>query len=150
LTGPTADSIAAWHANAVRVPLNDDCRLGLNGQPSYGNQAGYQEAVASWVADLNAAGIHAILDLHRSAPGTTVADGRRPMPDHRSGAFWTSVAGTLEKDPAVLFDAVNESSSAAASGDSGWPRRGHAGSTVGAWFPSPPTGRPPTRTCTPT
>ena len=39
--GPTdAASIAAmkaWHINAVRVPLNEDCWLGINGvKPQYG------------------------------------------------------------------------------------------------------------------
>src|SRR5215470_8869578 len=30
-------AIAAWHVNAVRVPLNEDCWLGINGvNPSYG------------------------------------------------------------------------------------------------------------------
>src|ERR1700728_91361 len=30
-----AAEIASWDANAVRVPLNEDCWLGINGQPSY-------------------------------------------------------------------------------------------------------------------
>lgn len=32
----TADAaaIASWDANAVRVPLNEDCWLGIDGQPS--------------------------------------------------------------------------------------------------------------------
>src|ERR1700761_8289795 len=29
-----AAAIAAWNANAVRVPLNEDCWLGVNGQPN--------------------------------------------------------------------------------------------------------------------
>jgi hypothetical protein len=118
LTAATASAIASWHADAVRVPLNEDCWLGVNGQPSYGTQAGYQQAIKTWVADLNAAGLYAIVDLHWSAPGTNNADGQRPMPDDHSVAFWSSVASTFQNDPAVVFDAFNEPFSPAADGDS--------------------------------
>jgi endoglucanase len=90
------------------VPLNEDCWLGINGQPSYGTVSSYRQVVERYVADLHADGIYAILDLHWSAPGSAVADGQRPMPDDHSAAFWTSVANTFKADPAVLFDAFNE------------------------------------------
>jgi endoglucanase len=109
-----ADAIAAWDANVVRVPLNEDCWLGINGQPAYSTVSEYRQVVQQYVADLNADGIYAILDLHWSAPGTAVADGQRPMPDDHSAAFWTSVAGAFKADPAVLFDAFNEPYSPAA------------------------------------
>jgi hypothetical protein len=119
LTPATADAIAAWHADAVRVPLNEDCWLGLNGQPSYGTQAGYQQAIEAWIAALNAAGLYAIVDLHWSAPGAVNADGQRPMPDAHSVAFWSSVAGALGENHAVVFDAFNEPYSPEANGNSG-------------------------------
>ena len=119
LTLATAEAIASWHADAVRVPLNEDCWLGLNGQPAYGTEAGYHQAIETWVADLNAAGLYAIVDLHWSAPGTSDADGQRPMPDDHSVAFWTSVASAFEGDPAVVFDAFNEPYSPEANGNSG-------------------------------
>jgi hypothetical protein len=106
LTLATADAIASWHANAVRVPLNEDCWLG------------YQQAIETWVADLNAAGLYAILDLHWTAPGTNNADGQRPMPDDHSAAFWASVAGVFQTNHAVVFDAFNEPYSPAANGNS--------------------------------
>jgi endoglucanase len=109
-----AAAIASWDANAVRVPLDEDCWLGINGQPSYGTVSDYRQVVQQYVADLNADGIYAILDLHWAAPGTTVANGQRPMPDDHSAAFWTSVATTFTTDPAVLFDAFNEPYSPAA------------------------------------
>jgi endoglucanase len=111
-----AAAIAAWHANAVRVPLNEDCWLGINGNPHYGTQAGYQAMVETFVNDLNADGIYAILDLHWSAPGSTQADGQRPMPDSQSTTFWASVASTFKDNHAVLFDAFNEPFSPAADG----------------------------------
>jgi hypothetical protein len=57
--GPTdlasVQAIASWHANAVRVPLNEDCWLGINGvNPSYGG-ATYQAAIA-----VHQAGLHVI------------------------------------------------------------------------------------------
>jgi endoglucanase len=108
LDATDAAAIASWHANAVRVPLNEDCWLGINGEPAYGSQAGYQQAIEDYVQDLNADGIYAILDLHWSADGTQQSDGQREMPDGHSQAFWASVATTFESDPAVLFDIFNE------------------------------------------
>src|ERR1700733_1659578 len=35
-----AAAIAAWDADAVRIPLNEDCWLGINRQPSFGTRAG--------------------------------------------------------------------------------------------------------------
>lgn len=103
-----AASIAAWHADAVRIPLNEDCWLGINGQPSYGTEASYRQSIESEVSALNAFGIYAILDLHWSAPGTNVANGQRPMPDDHSVDFWTSVATTFKSNHAVVFDLFNE------------------------------------------
>lgn len=121
LTPATAAAIAAWHADAVRVPLNEDCWLGLNGQPSFGTEAGYRQAIESWVGDLNSAGLYALLDLHWTAPGTHDADGQRPMPDDHSAAFWSSVASAFESNHAVVFDAFNEPYSPMANGNSSLP-----------------------------
>jgi hypothetical protein len=112
-----AAAIAAWHANAVRIPLNEDCWLGIAGEPAAPiTETGYREAIENYVADLNADGIYAILDLHWSAPTGTVANGQRAMPDDNSAAFWTSVAGAFKSNPAVVFDAFNEPFSPAADG----------------------------------
>ncbi len=81
LSPATADAIAAWHADAVRVPLNEDCWLGLNGQPSFGTEAGYRQAIESWVGDLNSAGLYVVLDLHWTAPEHQRC--RRAAPDAR-------------------------------------------------------------------
>ena len=110
-----ASAIASWKATAVRVPLNEDCWLGINGMPSNSQapqppltMAGYRQAVEDYVSELTAAGLYVILDLHWTGPGTFVADGQRPMPDDHSAAFWTSVASTFASNPAVVFDAFNE------------------------------------------
>lgn len=117
-----AAAIAAWGADAVRIPLNEDCWLGINGLPAGGlSAAGYQQAVEQYIGELNADGIYAILDLHWSAPGALQSDGQRPMPDDHSVAFWKSVAAAFQGDPGVVFDAFNEPYSPAADGWTGYP-----------------------------
>jgi hypothetical protein len=117
-----AAAIKAWNADAVRIPLNEDCWLGINGQPSGGlHAATYRQTVINYVKDLNADGIYAILDLHWSAPGTAFADGQRPMPDTHSVDFWTSVAKNFKTNPAVVFDVFNEPYSPAYDGYTQWP-----------------------------
>jgi endoglucanase len=109
-TNATAATIAAWGANAVRIPLNEDCWLNTDlpaGDP-YGG-AGYQQEIESFVSDLNAHGIYAIIDLHWTAPGNQTALEQQPMPDlDHSPAFWTSVATAFKSNPAVVFDLFNE------------------------------------------
>jgi endoglucanase len=102
-------AIAAWHVNAVRVPLNEDCWLAINGvKPQYAGAA-YRRAIAGFVARLNAAGMVAILDLHWNAPGTRRATGQQEMPDaDHSVTFWRSVATAFRRNRSVIFDIYNE------------------------------------------
>lgn len=119
--GPVdAASIAAiktWKVNAVRVPLNEDCWLGLANVNSAYSGAAYQSAVKGFVDALRAAGITPILDLHwthgqytgNSAGCSDVnATCQKPMPGANGVPFWTSVANTFKSDPAVVFDLFNE------------------------------------------
>jgi hypothetical protein len=111
-----AAAIASWGADAVRIPLNEDCWLGINGQPNSDEgatppltQGGYRSEITRYVAALNRHGVYAILDLHWSAPGTQVALEGQPMPDYNhSPAFWKSVASTFKNNHAVVFDLYNE------------------------------------------
>jgi hypothetical protein len=119
-----AAAVASWHATAVRLPLNEDCWLGINGQPSNSQNPsprltrdGYRSEVEHYVSNLTDAGLYVILDLHWTAPGSLPADGQRPMPDDHSAAFWSSVASTFKSNPAVVFDAFNEPYSPAAVND---------------------------------
>ena len=102
-------AIAAWHVNAVRIPLNEDCWLNINGVNSAYGGSNYQTAIVNYVNLLNAAGMVAILDLHWSAPGSTQATGQNPMPDaDHSTAFWQGVANTFKGNSSVIFDLFNE------------------------------------------
>jgi hypothetical protein len=102
-------AMKTWKINAVRVPLNEDCWLAINGvSPSYSG-AIYQQAVKDYVNLLTSNGIYAVVDIHWSAPGATLATGQQPMPDmDHSPAFWTGVANAFKGNGAVLFDLFNE------------------------------------------
>src|SRR5262249_33423401 len=103
-------AIKAWRVNAVRVPLNEDCWLGVNlpaSNPNIG--VPYQQAIINFVQALNNAGLYVILDLHWNAPGTHVANQQQPMADLDHGpAFWSSVAAAFKNFPAVIFDLYKE------------------------------------------
>jgi len=113
IAGPTStEAIAAmtsWRIDAVRIPLNEDCWLGINGAPARYSGARYRAAIRAYVGNLNKAGLYVILDLHWNAPGGELAVGQRPMADlSHAVAFWASVARTFRADPAVMFDLYNE------------------------------------------
>jgi endoglucanase len=102
----SVDGMKTWGINAVRLPLNEHCWLGIGGTPT---GEPYQRAVRSYVELLLANDLYVILDLHWSAPGTASATSQDPMPntDH-SADFWTSVAKVFKGDDRVLFDLFNE------------------------------------------
>ena len=109
-TPPRSKRSPSWGANAVRVPLNESCWLGINGIPPEYRGATYRAAIGEWVTRLEEGGMYVILELQFAAPGT--AAGRRkssPMPDaDHAPAFWHSVADTFKDDRAVVFDLYNE------------------------------------------
>ncbi len=102
-------AMASWHVNAVRVPLNEDCWLGIDGvKPQYSG-AIYQQAVENYVQTLHSFGMVAVLDLHWSGAGAGLANGQQLMADAAHGpAFWSSVASAFRTDPGVAFDLYNE------------------------------------------
>jgi endoglucanase len=102
-------AMKTWRINAVRVPLNEDCWLGINGAPAKYSAARYHEAVKKYVIRLHEAGLYVVLDLHWSAPGAKRATGQQPMADlDHAPDFWSSVARTFKDDPALVFDLYNE------------------------------------------
>ncbi|MFF8953410.1 cellulose binding domain-containing protein [Streptomyces sp. NPDC014940] len=120
--GPVDDAaikaIADWKANAVRIPLNEECWLGLsNVKPEYGG-TNYIDAVKDLVARVEAHGMTPIVEMHwsygqytgNSAGCSDVhATCQKPMPDMRyAPSFWASVASTFKDDKAAVFDLFNE------------------------------------------
>jgi len=112
--GPTDDNsvaaIAAWKGvNAVRVPMNEDCWLGINGVASQYAGANYQQAISDFADRILAHGMYPILELHWTAPGTTLATGQRPMLDaDHSITFWSQVAAAFANRPNVVLEPHNE------------------------------------------
>jgi endoglucanase len=104
------DAMRAWNINAVRVFLNEDCWLSINGVDAALSGTSYIRAIQDYVALLEKNYLTPILDLQLAAPGTMLAGyPQLPMADRdHSPAFWTSVAQTFGADTAVIFDLYNE------------------------------------------
>src|SRR4029077_2091196 len=101
--------IASWNVNAVRVPLNEDCWLAINGAPATTSGANYKTAIKTYVGLLEQHNMAPILELHWAAPGTTAATRQQPMPDaDHAIPFWTDVAQTFAGDSRVIFEPYNE------------------------------------------
>ncbi len=101
-------AIKSWDVNAVRVPLNEDCWLGINGPARYVG-APYRTKIRRYVAALQRAGFYVILNLHFAAPGRLQSRRIIPLPDaDHAPAFWRSVARTFKGDHELLFDLYNE------------------------------------------
>lgn len=108
-------AMKAWNVNAVRIPLNEDCWLGINGVVFGG--AKYQAALRAYVNLLTSNGMAVILDLHWAAPGSEMANGQLGMADEtHAPTFWSQVAAAYASHGAsdtsgnsrVIFDLFNE------------------------------------------
>jgi len=110
------DAMAAWHANVVRIALNQD--FWLSGAALH--VPSYQATVDRVVKDAEAAGLDVILDLHWSDRGdlgvSIVGQGQgevghadqQQMADVNSVTFWQEVAAKYKGDGHVLFELYNE------------------------------------------
>jgi hypothetical protein len=97
-------AIAAWHANVVRIPLNEDCWLGINGVKAAYGGASYRRAIVAYVALLHRYGMYAELSLIWAAPGRYRATYQSGSPDaDHAPAFWRSLARTFRNDRAVVL-----------------------------------------------
>ena len=106
--GPSVDAIESWGINTIRIPMNEQCWLGVNTDPAYAG-ANYQQAIADYVSIVTDRGLVAILDLHWSAPSSLPADRLQPMPDRElSVEFWRQVSARFQENPLVVFDLFNE------------------------------------------
>jgi hypothetical protein len=110
LTQDSLTAMKSWGLNTVRIPLNEDCWLGINGvDPSVGG-ANYQAPIRAAVDLITQTNdMYAILDLHWSAPGTTRPTGQGTMPDlDHTVTFWEQVATAYKDNGSVIFDLFNE------------------------------------------
>jgi hypothetical protein len=104
-----ADAILTWKANAVRVPVNEQCWLGINGlDPKYSGDT-YRTTMIDYVKTLRSKGLYVIFDLHWASPATSVPKGQLPMADADHAIdFWKSAAAAFKDVDGVVFDVFNE------------------------------------------
>ncbi len=111
--GPTdqasVNAMLTWKINTVRVAINEDCWLGLNGLPADGNPAGYRAAVLAYVHLLRSNGMYVMPVVEVDAPGTVKATSIEYMPDaSHMPALWRSLSSALKGDHGIIFDPVTE------------------------------------------
>jgi hypothetical protein len=100
---------STWQMNVIRLPLNEWAwrtnATSAGGKP-------YQTIVATAVANITAAHMYVILDLHWASPNAYnggVADGQPGYLDaDNSVNFWSSLASAFKGNPAVTFELFNE------------------------------------------
>ena len=106
--GPSDDAsvqaIASWHVNFVRILLNEDCWLGINGVKRAFSGRNYRQAIVNYVQLLHRHGLYAEISLAWGAPGHFRAtfQPRAPDEDH-SPAVWQGMATTFKNDPNVIL-----------------------------------------------
>jgi len=100
----SVEAIASWNVNIVRVLLNEDCWLNINGINAAYACANYQNAIVSFVNLLHSYGMYAEISLIWGAPGTYQATYQPDAPDEdHSPAMWSSMATTFQNDPNVIL-----------------------------------------------
>src|SRR5581483_7894327 len=104
----SVQAMTTWHINYVRVLLNEDCWLDINGiDPSLAG-TNYQTAIKDYVDLLNGHGIYVELSLIFASPGTHPADHQPAAPSSHSVTFWGSVAAYFKNFPNVFFGVWGE------------------------------------------
>ncbi len=106
--GPSDDAsvqaMQSWNVNGVRVPLNEDCWLNVNGIAQQYAGTNYINAVVDYVNLLHRHGMYAEVSLMWGAPGAYQATYQPAAPDEdHSPAMWSSMAATFKSDPNVIL-----------------------------------------------
>ena len=95
--------MATWYFNAVRLAMDEECWLGINGE------TGRSQATSiSYIQQLEANGMYVIIGIAYSAPGNLPASSGQPMPNAHTIDFWTSIAAAFKNDRAVIFNPWGE------------------------------------------
>ena len=98
------NALKSWHVNVVRIPLNEDCWLNINGMSQADAGTNYQNAIVDFVNLLNLNGIYAELSLMWAAPGSYQATYQPGGPDEdHSPAMWSSLAATFKNNQNVIL-----------------------------------------------
>jgi len=111
-----SEIVDGWQSNIIRLPFNQDwCLAGRSGHSAEEYLAALDQAI-SWAAEL---GAYTILDLQwldADTPYGTIEDETRvkttnhvpPAPNRKTIVLWRTLATRYRKEPAVLFDILNE------------------------------------------
>ena len=105
----SVEAMATWNVNAVRVPLNETCWLGINGVAQAFSGEAYKSAISDYIGLLHAYSLIPILELHWTAPGEEKAISQPLVPDlDHAPDFWADVTRTFADDTGVIFEPFNE------------------------------------------
>ena len=106
--------------NTVRIPLNEECWLGINGAPAAYSGVNYQNFVKKLVDNLSKMGMYVVLDDHWSGagnwlPGKDVysgeySNGQNVGPSDHALDFWNSIASKFKNYPNIMYDLFTEPS----------------------------------------
>ncbi|HEV2340103.1 MAG TPA: cellulase family glycosylhydrolase [Patescibacteria group bacterium] len=132
--GTSIQAMKSWGINAVLIPLNEDCWLGINGANPGG--IAYQQAILTYVNLLENDHIYPILAYMWGASGTQQAKGHPAMPDaDHAATFWTSVATTFSNDQDVIFRLQEEPHLTEGSSQAAWQCWKNGGTFCNEGFP---------------
>jgi endoglucanase len=100
----SVQAMTTWNVNIVRVLLNEDCWLDINGiDQQYAGQ-NYINAIVDYVNLLHQYGMYAEISLIWGAPGSYQATYQPAAPDEdHSPAMWSSMAATFKNDTNVIL-----------------------------------------------
>jgi hypothetical protein len=102
-------AMKSWRINAVRLTLNEDCWLGVNGLPVGGDAVGYRSAVRAYVSLLRRNGLYVMPVVEVFGPDTQKATQIDYLPDRSHMLdFWRSFASMFKSDRGLIFDPVTE------------------------------------------
>ena len=97
-------AMATWNVNVVRVPLNEDCWLNINGIDAQYAGNNYINAIVTYVNLLHQYGMYAEVSLMWGAPGAYQATYQPAAPDRdHSPSMWSSMAVTFKNDTNVIL-----------------------------------------------
>jgi endoglucanase len=97
-------AIATWNVNVVRVLLNEDCWLNINGMDQQYAGQNYINAIVNYVNLLHQYNMYAEVSLIWGAPGKYQATYQPDAPDEdHSPKMWSSMAATFKNDPNVIL-----------------------------------------------
>lgn len=104
------DGMATWGINAIRLPMNEDCWLGLHGVDPRFSGTKYISRFVAFVELALSRGFVVVLDLHWTNSTGGLAVGQDFLMSRHSPEFWASVAThpALRNRPGVVFELFNE------------------------------------------